>query len=111
MRSLRQGGRTGPLLLPGTRFQDDTVACNIDLPVLALDADRVGALLGGPRKIDLAGSGHQIERDSCRVFERPFVEMALFEHGGDTAGSTGPMRDAIERVPAVIEQDASAGDR
>ena len=48
---------------------------------------------------------------SRRVFQRPLVEAARFEPCGDTAGNAGPARDAIERMPAVIEQDAAARQR
>ena len=49
--------------------------------------------------------------DARRVLERMLVESARLERCGDGVRSTGPTRDAIERVPAVIEQDAAAGHR
>ena len=83
----------------------------MDLAFLAVDLDCIGALVGGPGQKDAASpeAGSKVERR--RVFQRPFVEAARFEPRGDAAGSAGPARDAIERMPAVIEQDAAARHR
>src|SRR5207244_8157294 len=46
------------------------------------------------------------------ILDRPSVEATGFKRRGDTARSTaGPAKDAIERVPPVIEQDAAACQR
>src|SRR5271167_3691830 len=39
------------------------------------------------------------------------VKAARFEPRSNPNGSTGPAHDAIERVPAMIEQNAAAGHR
>src|SRR6266403_4481407 len=96
------------MLLSRRRFQDNTVVCNVDITALTLDLDGVGTLLACPGEKDVAGSGGQLKRDRCGIFERPFPIAALFERCSDAAGNSGPAHEAIERVPAVIEQDASA---
>src|SRR5262249_44088968 len=85
MRGFRQGWQTGPLTLPRLRSEDDTVICYIDGALLALDFDVDGALLAGPCQVDLAGAGNQIKNDTGRVFERPFVKAAIFQHRADGA--------------------------
>ena len=59
----------------------------------------------------MADAGRQIQRESGRILERPLVEAAGFKRRGDAARSTaGPAKDAIERVPPVIEQNAASPD-
>src|SRR3954454_1460453 len=96
------------MLLSRLRFQDNTVVCNADIALFALDLDGVGTFLGRPGEMDVAGSGRQIESDRCGILERPFPKPALFERCGNTARNSGPAYDAIERMPAVIEQDTAA---
>ena len=54
-----------------------------------------------------AAAGLPVQSESCRVFDWPIMEAALFEQCSDAAGNSGPAHDAIERVPAVIEQNAT----
>ena len=77
-------------------------------PSFALDLDRVRALLGGPGEKDAAHAGGSIQVNARRVLERLLVEAARFEPRRNAVRNAGPARDAIERVPAVIEQDAAA---
>ena len=81
------------------------------MAALALDLDKIGALAGGPGQIDVATAEREIEVESRRVFERPFVKATSFEQRGDALGSARPADDAIERMPAMIEQDAAACQR
>jgi len=92
------------------RFPSDNNAVinDIDVALLALNLDLIGALVGGPGQIDVANAGVQIERKGRRIFEWPLMEAARFERRRNAAGNTGPAHDAIERMPAVIEQDAAA---
>ena len=55
-----------------------------------------------------AHAGGRIEFERRRVLQRLLVEAARFEPRGDANGNAGPAHDAIERVPAVVEQDAAA---
>src|ERR1700754_4142823 len=111
VRSFRQRRWTGPMLLFPVRFQENTVVCDADIASLAFDLDAVGTLLACPGEKDVAGSGRQIESDRCGILQRPFPKPALFEHRGDTAGNSGPAHEAIECMPAVVEQDTPAGNR
>ena len=52
-----------------------------------------------------------IQAKARRVFQRLLMEAARFERCGDASRNAGPARDAIERVPAVIAEDAAAGKR
>ena len=92
------------------RFPSDNNAVinDIDVALLALNLDLIGALVGGPGQIDVANAGVQIESKGRRIFEWPLMEAARFERRRNAAGNTGPAHDAIERMPAVIEQDAAA---
>ena len=71
----------------------------------------IGALIRGPGQKDVAGAGSRLQGKGRRVFERPLVEAARFEPRGEAAGNASPARDAIERMPAVIEQDPAARQR
>ena len=89
----------------------NSVADDTNLALFAVDLDRIGALVRGPGQKDAACAGGRLQGESRRVFQRPLVEAARFEPCGDAAGNAGPARDAIERMPAVIEQDAAARQR
>ena len=69
------------------------------------------ALVGGPGQKDVAHAGGRIQVNARRVLERMLMEAARFEPRGDAGRRAGPAHDAIERVPAVIEQDAAARHR
>ena len=69
----------------------------------------VRALVGRPGEKDAAHARGAIQSDARRVLERLVVEAARLERCGDASGNAGPAHDAIERVPAVIEEDAAAG--
>ena len=101
-------GRERPAALLRTRSEDDKVAGDADLALLPVDLDRVGAFVGGPGEKDLAraGGGLQVERRG--VLERLVVEAARLEPRRDAHRNAGPAGDAIERMPAVIEQNAAA---
>src|SRR3974390_3450048 len=108
MRPLRQGRRTGPPAPYRIRFNDDNVVDDKDMALLALDLDRVRALVGGPGQKDAAVARTPIQRKSRGVFERLLVEAARFKPRSDANGNAGPARDAVERMPAVVKQDAAA---
>src|SRR5208282_2017555 len=106
LRAFGQSGRTGPAALLRIRSDEDRGADHTDLAVLAVDLDCVRAFVGGPRQEDAARAGGCLQCESRRVFERLVVEAARFEPRRNAAGSAGPARDAIKRMPAVIGEDA-----
>ena len=107
MRSFGQG-RKRPAALLRRRSEDDRVADDADLALLPVDLDRVGAFVGGPGQEDLALAGGGLQVDRRGVLERLVVEAACLEPRRDAHRNAGPAGDAIERMPAVIEQNAAA---
>jgi hypothetical protein len=112
VRPLAQSGRTAPAALAGRPLEDDGVALDMDVAALAFDVDLVRAPVGRPGQMDVPLALGEVEREGCRVLDRRSRAPARLERRGDGAGrAAGPAQDARERVPAVIEQDAAAGDR
>ena len=60
------------------RFPSDNNAVinDIDVALLALNLDLIGALVGGPGQIDVANAGVQLESKGRRIFEWPLMEAA-----------------------------------
>src|SRR5579871_6907006 len=109
MRSFGERGKR-PAALLRTRSEDDSLATDADLALLPVDLDRVGALVGGPGQEDLADARGGLQVESRGVLERLVVETARLQPGRDARGRSRPARDAVERMPAVIEQNAAAGE-
>ena len=80
----------------------------MNLAPVAVDLDRVGALIGGPGEKDLAQAEGRLQVESRGVFERLVMEAPRLKPRRDATGNPSPPDDAIERMPAVIEQDAAA---
>ena len=112
VRPFRQGRWARPAALVRVRFQDHSVANDADFARFTIDLDRVRAFLGGRGQTDVAHTGTwSPSRTLARVLERMLVEAARFEPRSNVNRNAGRAQNAIERVPAVIEQDAAASHR
>ncbi len=117
----RRTSRDGAILPIGTGGQDQRRSCvgsednsvvsSTDVASFAIDLDMLERSSAVQvRKMWLVPEV-SLQGKRRRVFERPLVKAARFEPRGDAAGNASPAHDAIERMPAVIEQDAAARHR